>query len=295
MSETPESSISEMGIPQLDVRSLLVRHGVTAKKSWSQNFLLDERAYQSIVRACKLSPQDTAIEIGAGLGTLTSRLLQTGATVIAVERERDMCQVLRSELGQVPSVRLLEQDALTLDVAQLRGQDGLVARSDRPWVVVGNLPYQITTPLIFHLLAQRTHLRAMIFMVQREVADRILAAPDSEHYGALSAQLQLLARPELVCQVRRGAFLPAPRVDSTVIRLLPHAPTAVPVRSTVVYASVVRAAFSQRRKTLRNALSTAFDAADLARCAQTGLDLSRRAETLSIAEFACLADALDLR
>lgn len=96
MSETPESSISEMGIPQLDVRSLLVRHGVTAKKSWSQNFLLDERAYQSIVRACKLSPQDTAIEIGAGLGTLTSRLLQTGATVIAVERERDMCQVLRT-------------------------------------------------------------------------------------------------------------------------------------------------------------------------------------------------------
>lgn len=268
-----------------DPRTLLAKYGLHAKKSWGQNFLIDERAYRSIVAACALTPDDVAIEIGAGLGTLTSRLLQTGAQVIAVERERDMCDVLRTELGDAPRFTLREENALNLELASL----GLKARP----VVVGNLPYQIATPLIFHFLEQRAELRHLVIMLQREVAERLLAQAGGEHYGALSAQVQIIATVERVCNVGRGGFLPAPKVESTVVRVRPIPEgTRVPLGDLKTYSAVVRAAFSQRRKTLRNALGAAFGEAELGRMAGTGIDLGRRGETLSVAEFARLADAV---
>ncbi len=268
----------------MNVKTLLERYGLHAKKSWGQNFLLDERAYTAIVAACALTSEDLVIEIGAGLGTLTSRLLDTGAKVIAIERERAMCEVLRAELGSRPNFVLREENALHLDIPGL----GLAKTP----VIVGNLPYQIATPLLFRFLEQRAFLRHIVVMLQREVADRLLAAAGSDDYSALSAQVQMLARVERVCQVGRGGFLPAPRVDSTVVRLLPVEKTRVPVKDLATYARVVRGAFAQRRKTLRNALGTALGEGALPLLQAAGIDLGRRGETLSVAEFARLADAI---
>lgn len=276
--------------PVLEARELLRRYGLYAKKSWGQNFLIDERAYSAIVTACGLGAGELAVEVGAGLGTLTSRLLQTGASVVAIERERDMCAVLRGELGDHRRFTLREENALHTDYAAL--SDG------RPFVIVGNLPYHITAPLLFTFLAARAAVRRIVIMVQREVAARILAPPDTEDYSALSAQVQLLAAVRRVCHVGRSGFLPAPRVDSTVVLLepFPDSGTAVPVLDAVCYSQVVRAAFGQRRKTLRNALASLPETIDDERVASaiaaTGIELSRRGETLTVQEFARLADAI---
>lgn len=272
--------------PILRARDLLQRHGLHAKKSWSQNFLVDERAYEAIVAACALAPGDRAVEIGAGLGTLTSRLLATGAHVVAIERERDMCEVLRCELGSLPRFTLREQDALRVDYAELARGLG------PPIVLVGNLPYQIASPLLFCFLQARPLVRRIVVMLQREVADRLLASPGSDAYSALAAQVQLVARVRRVCHVGRGGFIPAPRVDSSVVLLEPQPEPLVPVRDLERYGQVVRAAFGQRRKTLRNALGSVFGEAALAALQAAAIDPSRRGETLTIGDFARLANAL---
>lgn len=280
----------DIDYPILDARELLGRYGLQAKKSWGQNFLIDERAYDAIVAACDLGAADVAVEIGAGLGTLTSRLLRTGASVIAVERERDMCEVLRRELGSCPRFALREENALLTDYTALA--------AGRQLVVVGNLPYQIAAPLLFRFLEARAAIRRIVIMMQREVAARLLARPDTADYSALGAQVQMLATVRRVCHVGRGGFLPAPRVDSTVVLLEPFAAaaTAVPVQDLGCYAQVVRAAFGQRRKTLRNALgSLPAELAGpqaMAALEHSGIDLGRRGETLTVREFAQLADAL---
>lgn len=287
-----QAAAGEAGVPILDARELLRRYGLHAKKSWGQNFLIDEHAYAAIVAACALASGDLAVEIGAGLGTLTSRLLATGASVIAIERERDMCEVLRRELGAVPRFSLREENALQTSYAELGAAQKIV--------VVGNLPYQIAAPLLFQFLAARSVVRRIVIMVQREVAARILARPDTEDYSALSAQVQLLAAVRRICHVGRGGFLPAPRVDSTVVLLepFPEPRTAVPVLDPSCYAQVVRAAFGQRRKTLRNALAALPPALYNERVVdaieRTGIELSRRGETLTVQEFAQLADAITL-
>lgn len=284
---TPESAPPAA---PLDARTLIDRYGIRAKKSWGQNFLVDERAYTRIVDACRLNPGDIAVEIGAGLGTLTSRLLCTGATVVAVERERDMCAVLQAELGTWPRFVLREENALHVDLPAILHD--LPQPADGKLIVVGNLPYQISSPLLFHFLAARRCVRTIVVMLQREVAARLYASVGSDDYSALSAQAQMLARIEPVCHVGRGGFIPAPKVESSVVRLSPYAESAVPVRDLNAYAAVVRAGFSQRRKTLRNALGAHFDPAAMAQLAGAGIDLNRRAETLSVREFATLADAL---
>lgn len=270
----------------LDARELLRRYGLAAKKSWGQNFLVDERSYSAIVRACSLTQEEVAVEVGAGLGTLTSRLLATGASVVAVERERDMCEVLRTELGGRDRFTLREENALHLDIPSLASQFG------RKLTLVGNLPYQIASPLIFQFLAARSSLRQIVIMIQREMADRVLAAPGSRDSNALGVQIQMVCATRRVCQVGRGAFLPPPRVDSSVVMLTPLPSTAVPLRDLQMFHQVVRAAFGQRRKTLRNALSAAFSDDAMASLASCGVDLSRRGESLLLSEFATLSDAL---
>ena len=272
--------------PMLEVvQALLRKHDLHARKSWGQNFLIRDAVYDAIVSACDLSPTDSAIEIGAGLGTLTAHLLHTGARVVALEYEQGMLQVLQTELADQPQLLLRQEDALQTDYA------ALIQTLPGRVTVVGNLPYYLSTPLLFRLMEVRTHLRHIVVMVQKEVADRLCALPDSEHYGALSAQIQLFADVRRVCRVGATSFLPQPKVESAVVRLVPFAQTRVPVQDLACYQQVVRAAFSQRRKTLRNALSTAFaDQTDAALLA-AGIDPIRRAETLSVAEFARLSDA----
>lgn len=269
------------------VAALLRKYDLHAKKSWGQNFLVHEPTYRAIVHSCHLGADDVAVEIGAGLGTLTQQLLLTGATVVAVERERSMCAVLRAELGDQPKFQLREENALTLDLPALARDLG-----KERLVLVGNLPYQISTPLLFHFLSTRSLLSRIVIMLQREVADRVIAKPGDSAYGALSAQVQMLARARRVCAVGRGGFMPPPQVDSAVILLEPVPGTTVPVKDVELYSQVVRAAFFQRRKMIHNALHAAFgERADQA-LAAAQIDPRRRGETLSPGEFAAIADVL---
>jgi len=271
-----------------DPRALLKKHGLAAKKSWGQNFLVEEKIYDAIVARTVAEPADWVVEIGAGLGTLTARLCAAApdGRVLAVERDRDMAAVLRAEWGSLPNLEIREENALTFDYAEA------AARAGRRLAVAGNLPYQIASPLLFHLLKHRRHLSRAVVMLQKEMADRILAGPGTKTYGALGVMIALYADAKPVVRARAGAFHPAPRVDSTVLALEPlPAGTRVPVDEKR-YHQVVHAAFGQRRKTLRNALRS-LGPAELvdAALARTGIDGQRRGETLSIPEFAALANA----
>ena len=259
-------------------RELLQKYGLAAKKSWGQNFLTDENAYRRIVDAARLSAGDTVIEIGAGLGTLTARLAERAGRVIAVERDRDMVRVLRGELAE--KVDIAEANALTFDYTAYGNA-----------IVVGNLPYQIASQLLLRIVAARARIQRAVVMLQLEMAKRVAAQPNTADYGSLTVALQTWCDVELLFKVGRGAFLPAPRVDSAVVRLTPLAEPRAPISDPAHYEAVVRAAFGQRRKTLRNALRAKFAGVDEA-LARTGIDGERRGETLSIAEFAQLAEAL---
>jgi 16S rRNA (adenine1518-N6/adenine1519-N6)-dimethyltransferase len=264
----------------LNPRELLRKYGYSAKKSWGQNFLVDEKAYQAIVEACRLTPEDWVVEVGAGLGTLTMRLQPRAARVIAVERDRDMVTVLRGELSG--NVEIAEANALSYDFG------GVEARAGRKPIVVGNLPYQIASPILFRLLEARRHLQRVVVMLQREMVDRIVAPPSTPEYGALGVMVRMFGEPKLVRKVPAGAFLPAPKVDSAVLAIEPFPTTRVPVKDVDRFSEVVHAAFQQRRKTLRNALSKLAGPEAFVRAQ---IDPQRRGETLSVEEFARLSDA----
>jgi 16S rRNA (adenine1518-N6/adenine1519-N6)-dimethyltransferase len=269
-----------------DAHALIAKYGLRAKKSWGQNFLVDERAYREIVHACAAAAGDWVVEIGAGLGTLTKRLAETGAHVVAVERERDMLEVLRSEHGGDARIEVTEANALTFDYA------AVAERAGKPPVVVGNLPYQIASPILFRLFETRARFARIVVMLQKEMADRIVAPPGEKAYGALSVMVRFYGEPKLVCRVRAGGFVPAPRVDSAVLRIVPHAER--PDVDDEKFSRVVHAAFGQRRKTLRNALSAAFDEGAVDRAlATTSIDGKRRGETLSVAEFVAITKVID--
>jgi 16S rRNA (adenine1518-N6/adenine1519-N6)-dimethyltransferase len=277
--------------PFPDARVLLARYGLRAKKSFGQNFLISERAFRAIVDATVRADDDWIVEIGAGLGTLTARLAERvpEGKVIALERDPDMLRVLRDELLGVDNVQIEDADALRYDLrmaARWRG-DAIS--------VCGNLPYHIAAPLLFKIVEARAHLRRAVVMIQKEMADRLLAAPGTKEYGALGVMIRTYADVSAVARVSAGSFAPPPKVDSTVVRLLPlpGAATRVPIADEVHYSAVVHAAFGQRRKTLRNALRAAFDEAAVdAALAATKIDGGRRGETLEIAELAAVAAAL---
>jgi len=274
-----------------DPRELLRRYGLAAKKSWGQNFLVNEGVYRAIVDATVDGDDDWVIEIGAGLGTLTARLADRVASgrVVAIERDRDMIRVLEQELGERGNVDIVAADAKTFDYASVAKRRGA------PVAVCGNLPYQLSSMILFALLdpAVRPHVDRAVVMLQREVADRLVASPGSKTYSALTAIVSAYADVSTVVRVKPGSFHPAPKVDSTVVALRPLASPRAPIGDEAHYADVVHAAFGQRRKTLRNALRARFDqaAVDTA-LAAASVDGRRRGETLTVAEFAALASEL---
>lgn len=277
--------------PFPDARVLLDRYGLRAKKSFGQNFLISDRAFRAIVDATVRTDEDWIVEIGAGLGTLTARLAERvpEGKVIALERDPDMIRVLRSELAGVDNVEIEDIDALRYDLRMAARWRGDVIS------VCGNLPYHIAAPLLFQILSARESIRHAVVMIQKEMADRIVAAPGGKDYGALGVMIRTYADVSVVAKVGAGSFLPPPKVDSTVIRIVPlaDAKPRVPISDEKHYSAVVHAAFGQRRKTLRNALRSVFseEAVDAA-LATTGIDGGRRGETLDIAEFGALAAAL---
>jgi 16S rRNA (adenine1518-N6/adenine1519-N6)-dimethyltransferase len=277
--------------PFPDARVLLARYQLRAKKGFGQNFLISDRAFRAIVDATVRSDDDWIVEIGAGLGTLTARLAERvpEGKVIALERDPDMIAVLRAELAGVDNVEIEPTDALRYDLrmaARWRGDQ---------ITVCGNLPYHIAAPLLFRVIEAREVVRCAVVMIQREMADRIVAPPGSKAYGAIGVMLRTYADVAVVAKVGAGCFVPPPKVDSTVIKLttLAGGRSRVPIADAKHYASVVHAAFGQRRKTLRNALRAVFDEAAVdGALAATGIDGGRRGETLDIAEFGRMAEAL---
>lgn len=277
--------------PFPDARILLAKYGLRAKKSFGQNFLISERAFRAIVDATVSADDDWIVEIGAGLGTLTAQLAErvSEGKIIALERDPDMLRVLRAELAGVDNVEIEAVDALRYDLrmaAKWRGDQ---------ITVCGNLPYHIAAPLLFKVIDARDVVKRAVVMIQKEMADRIVAPPGGKDYGAIGVMIRTYADVSTVAKVGAGSFLPPPKVDSTVIKLVPLAggKPRVPIADEQHYSKVVHAAFGQRRKTLRNALRALFEGAAVdAAFGQTGIDGGRRGETLDIAEFASLAAAL---
>ena len=250
--------------------------GYRHKKQFGQHFLHDPGMLARIVSAIAPQADDLMVEIGPGMGALTRPLLEKLQHLHVVEVDRDLVAYLREAF---PPERLTvhAEDALKFDFASL----GLNLR------VVGNLPYNISSPLLFHLAEQATAIRDMHFMLQKEVVDRMAAAPDTPDYGRLSVMLQARFRVVKLFNVPPGCFNPPPKVDSAVARLVPLPPEAIPYRDGVRFAEIVARAFGQRRKTLRNTLKGLVSEAVFAKL---GIDPGRRGETLSVADFAALAD-----
>jgi 16S rRNA (adenine1518-N6/adenine1519-N6)-dimethyltransferase len=269
-------------------RALLEKYGLRAKKSWGQNFLGDEEILDHIARLAVEAPGERVVELGAGLGHLTARLLARGGEVVAVERERDMVRVLRGELAG--RVRVLEADAARLDYRELAGGWGGGAL-----VVVGNLPYHLTSPILFALLDQADAVRRAVFLVQREVAERLVADPGSKEWGVPTVLLRQRADVSLERRVGAGAFLPRPKVESAVVRIGFGPPRGRPPADPARFRQLVKAGFAQRRKVLANALAAGRVAppdALAAALAAAGIDRRRRGETLTVEEWVELERAL---
>ncbi len=265
-----------------DARDLLRRYDLHPKRSLSQNFLVQPDAAARIANAAAELGREV-VEIGPGLGALTGALLDLGCEVTAVELDRDMLHVLKLEYPDEPSLALVHGDAAKYDLgahAEARGSK---------LVVTGNLPYQATGAILRQSIEQRAYLFGAVFMVQREVRDRLAATPGNKDYGALTVFTQAAFVVEPLFRLRPGSFYPAPKVDSAVVRFVPRDTELA--AQTDAFAAVVRAAFHTRRKTLRNALRALGDEGRAGRAlAHAEIDPSRRGETLSIAEFASLAE-----
>lgn len=264
---------------------VLRRHGLWARKSWGQHFLHDPNVLGAIVHAIDPSRGNRIVEIGAGLGTLTGRLLEAGAEVWAVERDRDMCDVLREELASFDRFTLHEADAVKFDY-------GAAARDGTPADVVGNLPYQLTGPLMFKLLSHNLETGRWVVMVQREVARRMCAEPGGKIYGSLTVSLARVRAIRPVVDAPPGAFLPPPKVDSAVVQLDARDAPRGEVGDAEGFQQLVRTAFQQRRKTLLNALSPLAGKERARAWLETaGVDPRLRPERLSPEEFAALQRA----
>ena len=249
------------------------------RKRFGQHFLHDPQVIARIVAAIEPRRGDRVLEIGPGRGALTAPLFDRLGALTAIEIDRDLARDLAARFG--PALELINTDVLEVDIAALRGAGEQLR-------VVGNLPYNISTPLLFHLLEQRTAIRDMHFMLQKEVVDRMVAPPGSKTYGRLTVMLAPWVRIERLLTVGPGAFAPPPKVSSAVVRITPLAMPAFDIGSTASFDRVVRAAFAQRRKTLRNALKGTVAAGVLE---QLGIDPRARAEELPAAQYAALARA----
>ena len=257
----------------------------TIRKSLGQHFLNDGRALGRIVDALGLTGAQTVIEIGPGRGALTERLVPLAKRLVLVEYDRKLAENLRVRYAAVPSVEIVEADVLQTDLGSIAGG---------PYVLVGNVPYYIVTPILFHALEQPRPERA-VYLVQREVAERLAAAPGSKAYGALSANVQAVARAELIARVPAGAFHPPPKVESAIVRITPRADPVVATHEEGRFRTFVQAAFGMRRKQMRRVLRS-IAAIDVERAdtilAAAGIDPEARPETLSPEMFAKLIRAL---
>lgn len=255
--------------------------GHQARKRFGQNFLHDPGVIEQIIRAINPKPDDAIVEIGPGLGALTEEILAVNPSLQVVELDRDLIPVLRTKFFNYPEFRIHEADALKFDFSELM--------VDRPLRIIGNLPYNISTPLIFHLLAQADVVQDMHFMLQKEVVQRMAAVPGDNNYGRLGIMTQYFCKVQPLFEVGSGAFRPAPKVDSAIVRLVPHRTLPHPAKDLATLQAVVRTAFNARRKTLRKALGGMVSVAQLQ---NLGINDGLRPENLALADYVAIADLL---
>jgi 16S rRNA (adenine1518-N6/adenine1519-N6)-dimethyltransferase len=253
--------------------------GHQARKRFGQNFLQDAQIIERIINSIAPQPGDNLVEIGPGLGAITESLLEaTNGQLQVVELDRDLVPILRTKFFNYPDFVIHEGDALKFDFNAL-------ASEQRPLRLVGNLPYNISTPLIFHLLEQTTHLKDMHFMLQKEVVDRLAAVPNTSAWGRLAIMTQYYCRVQPLFIVPPTAFRPQPKVQSAIVKLIPHKEKPITISDPDQLSMLVRTAFTQRRKTLRNALSSLLSPDQIE---QAGIDPSQRPENLTLANYVSL-------
>ena len=267
------------------VHYICKRFDIKMSKKLGQNFLIKRGIVDEIVHAAELTPGEPVLEVGPGIGTLTQGLAQSGADVTAIELDRRLLEVLDTTLASYDNVRIVHGDVLKLDVPSIMNH--------KPFKVVANLPYYITTPIIMSLLESKLPIERLVVMVQKEVALRMVAKPGTKDYGALSVAVQYYTEPNIVLDVPPKSFLPAPAVTSSVIRCVLRDKPPVDVIDEKLFFRVVKAGFAQRRKTFSNTMKTTGLSKDRIEelLAKANIDGQRRGETFTLQEFADVANA----
>lgn len=267
-------------------RHILKTFDIHMSRKLGQNFLIDEGIVQGIVAAADIQEGETVLEVGPGIGTLTQGLAEAKANVVAVELDSRLPDVLAKTLEGYENVRIVHGDILKVNIREIVKNES--------FKVVANLPYYITTPIIMALLEQHLPVKKLVTMVQKEVAERMVAKPGTKDYGALSVAVQYYTEPKIILDVPPKSFIPSPAVDSVVICCDVREKPAVDVVNEKMFFRTVKAGFSQRRKTLNNALKTMGLGVEVVKNALevSGIDGNRRGETLSLEEFASIANAI---
>ena len=277
-------------ISPAEIKRIASRYGFVFKKGLGQNFLSSQSVLEEIADAAEIE-NEGVIEIGPGFGVLTNELAKRAEKVLALEIDERLIPILSDTLSEYDNVKVINKDVLKTDIAELiKSEFG-----DKRVSVAANLPYYITTPIITSLIENRLPLKNLVVMIQKEVADRITAQPGTKDYGAISVLCQFYTKPELICNVGAELFVPPPKVDSAVVKMAFRDEPAVEVKDEKMFFRTVKAAFSQRRKTLLNCLAANFpiNKSDLTQIMESvDISPSRRGETLLLEEFAKLAEAI---
>lgn len=262
-----------------------------AKKRFGQHFLTDKNLLRKIVRTASIEEGDVVLEIGPGRGALTSELLNAGATVVAVEVDRNLAELLRKRFSRLTGVSLVEGDIVKMPFSEIKGIEIPTETGHKKVKSVSNLPYNITGPMLFRFLEERDRFSIIVLLIQKEVAERLAAVPSTKGYNALTVLMQVWFDIKSEFEVKRTLFVPPPKVDSMVVSLVPRAVPRVDTGDPALFRRVVKSAFSLRRKMLSNSLKTFGVGSEVISAALegAGIDPKRRAETLTLEEFSSLA------
>ena len=274
----------------MNIKPILRKYDFRPRKRWGQNFLVNDKIRDKIIGFAGIKPVDSVLEIGPGLGMLTEKIARQAKEVIAIEKDKKLCRILKDLLGDHSNLRIICGDILKIDLFSLAG-------GNEKLKVIGSLPYYITSPIIFHLLNARKIIDVVLITVQKEVGRRLLAGPDTKDYASISLNIRCYSEPSLKGVIRKDAFFPRPKVDSSIIRLKMLEEPAIRVDDQQEFFKLVRASFSKRRKTILNSLAgsgsfnlTKQEWSDVFK--RSRLDPLRRAESLNLEEFAGLFNNL---
>lgn len=284
--------MASLGIPRNTIE-ILQKYNFNFQKKFGQNFLIDTSVLDRIIAAAEITAEDCVLEIGPGIGTMTQYLAENAGEVVAVEIDRNLIPILEETLADYDNVTVINNDILKVDINKIVEQ----RNGGRPVKVVANLPYYITTPIIMGLFEKQIPLQSITIMVQKEVAERMQSGPGTKDYGALSLAVQYYAKPEVVANVPPNCFIPRPNVGSAVIRLTRHTEPPVHVEDEKKMFALIRASFSQRRKTLVNGLTNAPELGITKERAAAVLEEMKlppmiRGEALTLEQFAELSNRI---